>query len=83
MAVWYNRFLLSEKFVPKHSGLSKSKRLKIFYATQVATKPPTFVIFINEEELMHFSYPRFLENQIRKAFVFEGPPIHLIVRKRK
>ena len=46
-------------------------------------KPPTFVIFVNEEELMHFSYLRFLENQIRKAFVFEGTPIHLIARKRK
>ncbi|NYS49289.1 ribosome biogenesis GTPase Der [Streptococcus danieliae] len=61
----------------------KGKRLKIFYATQVAVKPPTFVIFVNEEELMHFSYLRFLENQIRKAFVFEGTPIHLIARKRK
>ena len=61
----------------------KGKRLKIFYATQVATKPPTFVVFVNEEELMHFSYLRFLENQIRKAFVFEGTPIHLIARKRK
>lgn len=61
----------------------KGKRLKIFYATQVATKPPTFVVFVNEEELMHFSYMRFLENQIRKAFVFEGTPIHLIARKRK
>ncbi|MCL2113401.1 ribosome biogenesis GTPase Der [Lactococcus protaetiae] len=61
----------------------KGKRLKIFYATQVAVKPPTFVVFVNEEELMHFSYLRFLENQIRKAFVFEGTPIHLIARKRK
>ncbi|MCH4169281.1 MAG: ribosome biogenesis GTPase Der [Streptococcaceae bacterium] len=61
----------------------KGKRLKIFYATQVAIKPPTFVIFVNEESLMHFSYLRFLENQIRKAFVFEGTPIHLIARKRK
>lgn len=61
----------------------KGKRLKIFYATQVAVKPPTFVIFVNEEELMHFSYLRFLENQIRKAFIFEGTPIHLIARKRK
>ena len=59
------------------------KTPKIFYATQVAAKPPTFVIFVNEEELMHFSYLRFLENQIRKAFVFEGTPIHLIARKRK
>ncbi|AXQ78100.1 ribosome biogenesis GTPase Der [Streptococcus chenjunshii] len=61
----------------------KGKRLKIFYTTQVAHKPPTFVIFVNEEELMHFSYLRFLENQIRQAFVFEGTPIKLLVRKRK
>ncbi|WP_078806126.1 ribosome biogenesis GTPase Der [Pilibacter termitis] len=61
----------------------KGKRLKIFYATQVAVKPPAFVVFVNEEELMHFSYARFLENQIRKAFTFEGTPIHLIARKRK
>jgi GTP-binding protein len=61
----------------------KGKRLKIFYATQVAVKPPAFVIFVNEEELMHFSYKRFLENQIRKAFPFEGTPIHLLTRKRR
>lgn len=61
----------------------KGKRLKIFYATQVAVKPPTFVIFVNEEELMHFSYARFLENQIRKAFTFEGTPIRIIPRRRK
>ena len=61
----------------------KGKRLKIFYATQVAAKPPTFVIFVNEEELMHFSYARFLENQIRKAFTFEGTPIRIIPRRRK
>lgn len=61
----------------------KGKRLKIFYATQVSVKPPTFVIFVNEEELMHFSYLRFLENQIRQAFIFEGTPIRLIARKRK
>jgi GTP-binding protein len=61
----------------------KGKRLKIFYATQVAVKPPTFVIFVNEEELMHFSYVRFLENQIRKAFTFEGTPIKIIPRRRK
>lgn len=61
----------------------KGKRLKIFYATQVAVKPPTFVIFVNEEELMHFSYSRFLENQIRKAFTFEGTPIRIIPRRRK
>lgn len=61
----------------------KGKRLKIFYAAQVAVKPPTFVIFVNEEELMHFSYARFLENQIRKAFTFEGTPIRIIPRRRK
>lgn len=61
----------------------KGKRLKIFYATQVAVKPPTFVIFVNEEELMHFSYARFLENQIRNAFTFEGTPIKIIPRRRK
>ncbi|MBM7709363.1 ribosome biogenesis GTPase Der [Enterococcus lemanii] len=61
----------------------KGRRLKIFYATQVAVKPPTFVIFVNEEELMHFSYSRFLENQIRNAFTFEGTPIRIIPRRRK
>ena len=67
----------------KPTPTDKGKRLKIFYATQVSVKPPTFVIFVNEEELMHFSYLRFLENQIRQAFVFEGTPIRLIARKRK
>lgn len=61
----------------------KGKRLKIYYCTQVAVKPPTFVVFVNEEELMHFSYLRFLENQIRKAFTFEGTPIKIIPRRRK
>ena len=61
----------------------KGKRLKVFYATQVAVKPPTFVVFVNEPELMHFSYSRFLENRIREAFVFEGTPIRIIARARK
>lgn len=61
----------------------KGKRLKIFYASQVAVKPPTFVIFVNEPELLHFSYERFLENRIRDAFGFEGTPIKLIARARK
>jgi GTP-binding protein len=61
----------------------KGQRLKIYYATQVAIKPPTFVIFVNEPELMHFSYKRFLENRIRDAFGFEGTPIRLIARPRK
>lgn len=61
----------------------KGRRLKIYYATQVAVKPPTFVVFVNEPELMHFSYERFLENRIRDAFGFEGTPIKLIARQRK
>ncbi|CAM4357184.1 MULTISPECIES: ribosome biogenesis GTPase Der [Weissella] len=59
------------------------KRLRVYYATQVAIQPPTFVVFVNEPELMHFSYERFLENQIRKSFDFTGTPIHLIKRARK
>lgn len=59
------------------------KRLRIYYAAQVAVKPPTFVIFVNDPELMHFSYERFLENQLRAAFDFEGTPLHLIERRRK
>lgn len=59
------------------------KRLRIFYATQVATAPPTFVIFVNDPELMHFSYERYLENQIRQAFDFTGTPLHLIKRQRQ
>ncbi|GEA94614.1 GTPase Der [Weissella viridescens] len=59
------------------------KRLRVYYATQVAIQPPTFVVFVNDPELMHFSYERFLENQIRKAFDFTGTPIHLIKRARK
>ncbi|WP_019391670.1 ribosome biogenesis GTPase Der [Priestia filamentosa] len=63
---------------PTHNG----KRLKIFYATQVAVKPPSFVVFVNEPELMHFSYQRFLENKIREAFGFEGTPIRIFARQR-
>ncbi|KZN99218.1 ribosome biogenesis GTPase Der [Pseudobacillus badius] len=61
----------------------KGKRLRIYYATQVAVKPPTFVVFVNEPELMHFSYERFLENRIREAFDFEGTPIRILSRARK
>jgi len=61
----------------------KGTRLKIYYATQVAVKPPTFVIFVNDPELLHFSYERFLENRIRDAFGFEGTPIRIIARARK
>ena len=59
------------------------KRLRVYYGTQVSIQPPTFVIFVNEPDLMHFSYERFLENKIREAFDFEGTPVHLIERRRK
>jgi GTPase len=61
----------------------KGRRLKIYYATQVSVKPPTFVIFVNDPELLHFSYERFLENRIRDAFGFEGTPIKIFARERK
>ena len=61
----------------------KGKRLKIFYVTQVAVKPPTFVIFVNDKELMHFSYVRYLENRIRETFGFAGTSLKFIVRERK
>lgn len=60
----------------------KGKRLNIYYSSQVAINPPTFVFFVNYPELMHFSYERFLENRIRQSFYFEGTPIKLITRKR-
>ena len=60
----------------------KGKRLKIFYGTQASTKPPTFVIFVNSKDLFHFSYERYLVNQIRKEFGLEGTPIRIIVREK-
>ena len=60
----------------------KGKRLKIFYGTQASTKPPTFVIFVNDKELFHFSYERYLVNQIRKEFGLEGTPVRIIVREK-
>lgn len=61
----------------------KGKRLKIFYVTQVSVKPPTFVIFVNDKQLMHFSYLRYLENKIREAFGFEGTSLKFFIRERK
>lgn len=61
----------------------KGQRLKILYATQVKIKPPTFVIFVNEPEIMHFSYQRYLENKLREAFGFEGTPLSMIIRGKK
>lgn len=61
----------------------KGRRLKIYYITQVAVKPPTFVVFVNDPELLHFSYERYIENQIRKNFEFEGTPFRVIARQKK
>lgn len=61
----------------------KGKRLKIYYATQASVRPPTFVLFVNNIELMHFSYQRYIENQLRKNFGFEGTPIRFKVREKK
>ena len=61
----------------------KGKRLKIFYITQVSVKPPTFVVFVNDKKLMHFSYTRYLENRIRDAFGFRGTALRFIIRERK
>jgi len=61
----------------------KGKALRIYYATQVSVKPPTFILFVNDSKLMHFSYKRFLENRLRDAFGFGGTPIHFIIRERE
>jgi GTP-binding protein len=60
----------------------KGKRLKIYYMTQAGTKPPTFVFFVNNAELFHFSYQRYLENRIRETFGLTGTPIRMVVRQR-
>ena len=61
----------------------KGKRLKLYYATQAGVKPPSFVIFVNNKELFHFSYLRYIENQIRSVFGMEGTPIKFFIRERK
>ena len=60
----------------------KGRRLKIYYLTQAATKPPTFVCFCNDKELFHFSYQRYLENQIRETYIMTGTPIRILIRER-
>ena len=60
----------------------KGKRLRIFYITQASTRPPTFVTFVNDAELFHFSYQRYIENQIRETFGLEGTPVRIVVRER-
>ncbi|HHX60725.1 MAG TPA: ribosome biogenesis GTPase Der [Epulopiscium sp.] len=74
--------VLYEAMAMNQPPSDKGKGLKIFYATQVSIKPPTFILFINDKELMHFSYLRYIENQMRNAFGFEGTPIHFIVREK-
>ncbi len=74
--------IISEAVVMQQPPSDKGKRLKIFYATEVSVKPPTFVIFVNNKELMHFSYTRYLENKIREAFGFRGTPLKFIIRER-
>lgn len=75
--------ILTEAVAMQQPPSDKGKRLKIFYMTQVAVKPPTFVVFVNSKELMHFSYTRYLENKIRDAFGFRGTSLKFIVRERK
>lgn len=74
--------VLTEATLTVEPPAKKGKRLKILYATQPATQPPTFVIFVNDAQLMHFSYKRYLENSIRKAFGLDGTPIKVIVRSK-
>lgn len=74
--------ILTEAIALQQPPSDKGKRLKIFYMTQVSVKPPTFVIFVNDKELMHFSYTRYLENKVREAFGFRGTSLKLIIRER-
>ena len=60
----------------------KGRRLKVYYGTQAETAPPTFILFANSKDLFHYSYLRFIENQVREAFGFEGTPIKFIVREK-
>lgn len=74
--------VLIEAMAMQQPPADKGKQLKIYYMTQVSVKPPTFVIFVNDHELLHFSYKRYIENQLRAAFGFSGTPIHFIVREK-
>lgn len=74
--------IMTEAVAMQQPPSDKGKRLKLFYMTQVSVKPPTFVIFVNDKELMHFSYTRYIENQIREAFGFRGTPLKFIIRER-
>ena len=75
--------ILAEAVALQQPPSDKGKRLKIYYMTQVSVKPPTFVIFVNDKKLMHFSYTRYIENKVREAFGFKGTPLKFIIRERK
>ena len=75
--------ILTEAMAMKQPPSDKGKRLRIYYITQVSVKPPTFVMFINDKDLTHFSYTRYIENQIRTTFGFRGTPLKFIYRERK
>ncbi len=75
--------IITEALAMQQPPTDKGKRLKVFYTTQVGVKPPTFVIFVNDKKLLHFSYVRYLENRIREAFGFKGTAIKFIARERK
>ncbi len=75
--------IMAEAVAMQQPPSDKGKRLRLYYITQVAVKPPTFVVFVNDKELMHFSYTRYLENQIREAFGFRGTSLKFIIRERK
>ena len=75
--------IMAEAVALQQPPSDKGKRLKLYYITQVAVKPPTFVIFVNDKELMHFSYTRYLENKIREAFGFRGTSLKFFIRERK
>ena len=74
--------IMTEAVAMQQPPSDKGKRLRLYYITQVAVKPPTFVIFVNDKELMHFSYTRYIENQIRETFGFKGTPLKFIIRER-
>jgi GTP-binding protein len=74
--------IINEAVLMNQPAISGGRRLKILYTTQVSVKPPTFALFVNDPEILHFSYQRYLENQLRKSFGFEGTPIKFLIRKR-
>ncbi len=74
--------VLVEAMAMQQPPAEKGRQLKIYYMTQASTKPPTFVLFVNDRELMHFSYRRYIENQLRQNFGFKGTPIHFVVRQK-